>query len=622
MNKKDIIFGIILGLIITFSACTKKEDKTSYLTAELTLAEAIMYTYPDSALHILEKMKKPSYTQKSEYALWALLTTHAKYKNFIKQSDSLVNIAYDYFQEIKDEKRMALALYLKGGICYENNDEEKAQDFFLKAGNYAEKMDNPILCHLIYSKLGNIYAYSSIKEYALPTLDKAYKYALKTKNSQYIISSSIFLGRAYTIQEDYKNAINSYQRAIEIAKKNQDKLQIMYASNEISDIYFKIKDYKQALFYSKQARKTDEKKKMQGQIFLIHGKIYYEMGKMDSAYHYLNKLLSFETYIHTVTDAYYILYELSKKEHKYQNAIIYSDKLIMGLDSIHRLDKSRNLAEMQEKYNQQKVINEKNQLKLEKDINTRNALIVLVSLLGIIAVLIYIYQRKLMIKERVLQKKEEEIRLNTIKINENEILIKRNRLRMEELRAQIAANIGMKEQLEEFNRTYSEIKRQNEGLTEENQILQKNIDKYSSSLMAQSEELKKLNEIAIESQHLHDRERILCNQLVIKTKPLYEIITAPKYIEDMQWENIVECINMIFDNFTVRLVKKIPTLTEYDLHLCCLIKIGLDNSSIATLLGISPSSVSKQKFRIKERISRQSDTKSENFALDLWIWDF
>ena len=622
MNKKDIVFGTLLGLIITISACTKKEDKTPYLSAELALAEAVMYAYPDSALHILQRMQVPPPAQELEYATWALLTTHAKYKNFIKQSDSLVNIAYDYFQEIKDEKRMALALYLKGGICYENDDEEKAQDFFLKAGNYAEKIDNPILCYLIYSKLGNIYAYSSIKEYALPTLDKAYKYSLKTKNPRYIISSSIFLGRAYTIQEDYEKAINSYQRAIEFAKKNQDKLQIMYASNEISGIYIKIKDYKQALFYSKLARETDEKKKMQGQIFLIHGKIYYEMGKMDSAYHYLNKLLSFETYIHTITDAYYILYELSKKEQKYKNAIAYSDKLIAGLDSIYGLDKSRNLAEMQAKYDQQKVINEKNQLKLEKDINTRNALIVLVLLIGIIAVVIYIYQRKLMIKERALQKKEEEIRINTIKINENGILIKRNLLRMEELMKQIAANKDMQEQLEEFNKTYSEIQLQNEELTEENQMLQKNIDKYSSSLIAQSEELKKLNEIAEESQRLHNRERILCSQLVMKTQILHEIITAPHYIEDQDWRDIVESINMIFDNFTIRLSEKIPTLTEYDLHLCCLIKIGMDNTNIAILLGISPASVSKQKFRIKERIMRQSDAKWESSTLDPWIWDF
>lgn len=622
MNKKDIVFGTLLGLIITISACTKKEDKTPYLSAELALAEAVMYAYPDSALHILQRMQVPPPAQELEYATWALLTTHAKYKNFIKQSDSLVNIAYDYFLKNKDEEHTAVALYLKGGICNENDNDIQAQKYFLKAANYAVTTENYNLCYLIYSKLGNIYAYSSIKGYTSITLNKAYQYALKTNNPEYIISSLISLGRAYTVEEDAKNAISSYLRAIEIAKKNQNKTKIMYASNEIAYFYLKNQDYQNALFYAKQAQETDYEKKMQGQIFLMLGKIYYEMGKTDSAYHYLNELISFETYIRTLTDAYYLLYELSKKEQKYKNAIAYSDKLIAGLDSIHRLDKSRNLAEMQAKYDQQKIINEKNQLKLEKDKNTRNALIILALLLSIIAILIYIYQRKLMIKERALQKKEEEIRINTIKINENGILIKRNLLRMEELMKQIAANKDMQEQLEEFNKTYSEIQLQNEELTEENQMLQKNIDKYSSSLMAQSEELKKLNEIAEESQRLHNRERILCSQLVMKTQILHEIITAPHYIEDQDWRDIVESINMIFDNFTIRLSEKIPTLTEYDLHLCCLIKIGMDNTNIAILLGISPASVSKQKFRIKERIMRQSDAKWESSTLDPWIWDF
>lgn len=621
MNKKDIVFGTLLGLIITISACTKKEDKTPSLSAELALAEAVMYAYPDSALHILQRMQVPPPAQELEYATWALLMANARYKNYIEQSDSLVNIAYDYFRDKNNDLRKALALYLKG--CFLNeNESAKAQKFFLEAAECAEKANDDTLCFLIYCNLGNIYIFRSMNEYAISAFNKAHHYALKTKNPNYLITSLIYLGRTNFKQERYNHSIECYKEAIKIGEEINNRTKITVASNELASIYLTIKDCEQALYYTKQAFNNDDNKQVKGQIYLMFGKIYSEMGKSDSAYHYLNELLYTETYIRTVMDAYYTLYELSKKEQKYKNAIAYSDTLITGLDSIYRLNRSRDLAEIQAKYDQQKVINEKNQLKLEKDINTRNALIVLVLLIGIIAVVIYIYQRKLMIKERALQKKEEEIRINTIKINENGILIKRNLLRMEELMKQIAANKDMQEQLEEFNKTYSEIQLQNEELTEENQMLQKNIDKYSSSLIAQSEELKKLNEIAEESQRLHNRERILCSQLVMKTQILHEIITAPHYIEDRDWRDIVESIDMIFDNFTIRLSEKIPTLTEYDLHLCCLIKIGMDNTNIAILLGISPASVSKQKFRIKERIMRQSDAKWESSTLDPWIWDF
>ena len=90
-----------------------------------------------------------------------------------------------------------------------------------------------------------------------------------------------------------------------------------------------------------------------------------------------------------------------------------------GLDSLYSSHRNQELAEMQEKYNQQKIINEKNQLKIEKDENTRYALIALILLICVIATLIYIYQRKLMKKERIIQKKEEDLRRNTIKLSEN-----------------------------------------------------------------------------------------------------------------------------------------------------------------------------------------------------------
>lgn len=97
---------------------------------ELVQAEAIMYEHPDSALHILQEMQIPATSQELEHATWALLMTQAKYKNYIKQSDSLVNIAYSYFMKREDMQRKALVLYSKGGILYENKNIEEAQKFF------------------------------------------------------------------------------------------------------------------------------------------------------------------------------------------------------------------------------------------------------------------------------------------------------------------------------------------------------------------------------------------------------------------------------------------------------------------------------------------------------------
>lgn len=103
-------------------------------------------------------------------------------------------------------------------------------------------------------------------------------------------------------------------------------------------------------------------------------------------------------------------------------------------------------------------MNEKNQLKIENNTIIRNVLIILVVVFCLIAILIYIYQRKLIRKEHIIQRHEEEIQLNTLKRQENERIISRNQSRMKELAEQMEANKDAQEQLEEQKNVLSEIK--------------------------------------------------------------------------------------------------------------------------------------------------------------------
>ena len=621
---KNIHFETIIAvsvIFLFFAACSSKEHSSVSL-AELIQAETVMYEYPDSALHILQNMKMPDAAQKLEHATWALLMTQAKYKMYIEQNDSLANIAYNYFMKQEDAQRKALVLYLKGEIFHDNRNIEEAQNSLLRATTYAEKTNDYQLCHLIYAELGCIYILRFYKEYAIEAFNKSYQYALQSQNCKYIIASLIYLGRTYGQLERFNQSIEYYQKAIEIAKEKHITRSVAIASNELAGIYIEIKDYKKALYYSKQAINSSNIGVSKGQINLVIGNIYREIGPIDSAYYYLNQVVGHKASVNTVNAAYHALYELSKREKKYQEAIFYNDKFLNGFDSIFDSHKEQELAEMQEKYNQQKLINEKNQLKIEKDKNTRNALIILIVLICVIAILIYNYQHKLMRKERIIQKKDEGIRQSMMQISENEIVIKHNQSMMQELTTQIEANKDMQEQLEELNRTYAEIQQQNEALAHENHTLQRNIEQYSTSLNAQSEELKRLNELTEENQYLHDRERILSKQLIKSTKILNNLTTKPKYIDTMQWKDIEEATNSIFDNFTERLLKRFPALTEYEIHLCCLIKLNMSNTNMAIALGISSASVSKQKYRLKERIVQQCAAFKQNQTLDLWVWNF
>ncbi|MCD8080995.1 MAG: tetratricopeptide repeat protein, partial [Bacteroides sp.] len=87
--------GLLLFLYTFLFSCTHKQDQT--LLPELILAESMMYQCPDSAQLILEQMDVPFPSDPLQHVTWSLLLTQARYKNYVTQdSDSLINIAYDY----------------------------------------------------------------------------------------------------------------------------------------------------------------------------------------------------------------------------------------------------------------------------------------------------------------------------------------------------------------------------------------------------------------------------------------------------------------------------------------------------------------------------------------------
>ena len=125
---KNPLYLLIAMLLLT-TGCNRPTPTT--LCNELLRAEELMYPAPDSALHILQGMTPPA--DELNRATWALFLTQAKYKCDVMQSDSLVNVAYDFFMKGDNAQRKALALYLKGGLLNDNNQYEKGLGFFIVA---------------------------------------------------------------------------------------------------------------------------------------------------------------------------------------------------------------------------------------------------------------------------------------------------------------------------------------------------------------------------------------------------------------------------------------------------------------------------------------------------------
>lgn len=615
---KNALNILLLLFLVYLLACTNRQ--TAELLPELTRAESLMYDHPDSALSLLENMNPPSPSNKLQNATWSLLLVQARDKNYIKHtSDSLINVAYDYFMKQEDPNRRALVLNYKGRVNEDLGEVEKATEFYLRAADEVKKTEDYRLGYLINSNLGMIYAYRDIYNESLLSMLKAHELAEQSQDSFYIAFSLIHLGRIYAMTEQWDKSIYSYEQAIVVAEQIKYKYDRSLGSalSELGEIYRSIGKPEVALMYLKRAESDKlENGRELSQTYLVLGYIYRDLGKNDSAYYYLNKVLTTNN-VYTKADAYHYLYLINKETHNYEKAIEYNNYYWQCRDSVDQINRSHVIDEIQAKYNYEMLKNEKIVLELEKSQLFKSSLFILSLLLLTIIILVYVYQRRLLTKERTIQKNKDLLRQYTRQLRENDLTIRKNQERIEDLSVEMSNHVDLEESVKEQSLEIESLHNQNKGLLGANKRLQENIDQFTQSLQQKDSELEDYKKLTDENICLRDREKFLCDQLIKRTPLLKELRLSPKYIKTQgEWEGIIEAVDILYDNYTVRLREQFLSLTESDFQICCLIKLHLNNSTIATLTGISPASVTKRKQRMKERMGLDLDEKE---SLDMWL---
>ena len=543
---KQIIYAvIILHSILINSGCNgnKTADK---LMPELEQAEKVMFDHPDSSLHILESMEIPSSrTDKENHALWCLLTSQAKVKQLMKiSSDSLVRIAYDYYKPTNNARRKAMSALYMGNINYNLGHIEEAMKYYLEGKSEVEKTEDYKTGYLIMSSLGKLYLYRNLTDYALESCTKAYDYAVRDSNLRYQMGALQYLARCYCISNKLPKAIESYQRcsaiAAELGLKNTDYYYDI--QREIALVYTNSHKIEKSLSILQSFP-------IEYRPFSLIGKNYFHLGKLDSAFYYLNKALNTDN-IYTKASIYEYLYRLSENPKYNQYLKTYCDSLLFYNDSIIAIDKGKQIIAYKEKYNNEKLITEKQKLELEKANITYWWMftVVIVLLLGIL--LIYIYLRKRI----TIQKKEEELTSLALQLHQKELEVEKNESYIVELQSQFAENNKKKELYIEQIEALKNLKKENERLSLEKNMLHEKIASYSIS----SHELSNVKTLSDRLLLLEKREKELCSLLLTQIPFLRNLHLKPVYLNDTELSDICQVTDNIFHNFTVSIRRNAP----------------------------------------------------------------
>ena len=629
-NRLRIFMSKLLYILIACTAllniqCSGNGKEKSPLP-ELVHAESVMFDHPDSALHILEAMPMPSARwDKENHALWCLLVTQAQYKQVMKiPSDSLVRIAYDYYKPTDNARRKAMSALYMGDINYELRNIEEAMQYYLegKTVQYylegkteVEKTDDYKTGYLVMISLCKLYLYRDFADYALEACRKAYDYAVKDSNKRYQLASLKFLARCYCISDSLSKAIDTYHKCSELTLELELENYYYDIQSEIALVYKNKGDIEKSLEIIKSFP-------IKYQPALLTGKNYYLLGQQDSAYIYLNEAL--KTYnIYTKASAYEYLYKLgdTPKYRKYLKT--YCDSLLFYNDSIIAIDKGKEIIAYKEKYDHQKLITEQQRLKLEKADAQRMLFIITICLIIVIAIVAYLYQKRLVRKETTIRKQSEQLQDFMLQLHEYETRLMQNNRYMDELQEQISCQVVNAEDIESYREQIDSLQSENSRLSENINTLQQHIAEYTSKLDKARRDTEKFRSISEENLNLKQRERMLADYVVDNDSLVKELREKCRVLDDMEWETLEQMCESTYGNFVSRLQSICPTLTKQELHLCILIKLRFSNSQMSEIFGVSVSSVSQKKFRLKKHLSDSLEGGlPEDMTLDRWVAEF
>lgn len=179
MRMKTIIISLVA--ICFFASCNKQKNKI-YANLERIDSLCLAEDY-ETADSLLSEIKTNNLKNDGDKALYYLLKAQTDFAvDKSTANDSLITFSVNFYEYMKDNKKLARAYYYKGIYLYYNGKIEEAIMFIKKAENTVKKAENYRLRYLIYANLSYLNSAVGANRMALDYAQKALAYAAKQNN--------------------------------------------------------------------------------------------------------------------------------------------------------------------------------------------------------------------------------------------------------------------------------------------------------------------------------------------------------------------------------------------------------------------------------------------------------
>ena len=486
--KTQILKATLLAFIIFFSC-----HQVSQQHPILEQAEKVMSEHPDSALFLLEQVAAPEKMPERDYATWCLLITEARDKNYIEHtSDSLINVAIQYFEKKKDINRLAEAYYCQGRVLSELSVSEEALTAYLKAKELVRETSDRDLEARINNHLGTLYWENRKFKESLVCYQKSYRNYKICRDTIGIINTMQNIGECMRESGQLDSAYHYLDGALKLARQGGITSYTAYLLSSLGNIYTEKKLYEKALAYKKASLNYSEKRNTIYSCYYSIGKLYGNLHKLDSALLFAEMALA-STDLYVECGANWLIYTLYVKKQDYKKACTYNERYLLLRDSIEQVYQPQKLAKVEALYNKERLISKQNQQM--HTARSRQDFLLICFLcaclaIGIVYVIMFqiISKHKLRNKEiqKLLQKNESLLLSDKQEMEKKDIALQTIQKQLEENHLLIDSLTETIQTLENDNLSQLEIYKQQQ---EEANIEQSKLLKEKETILKQKEEL-------------------------------------------------------------------------------------------------------------------------------------
>jgi two-component system, NarL family, sensor kinase len=337
------------------------------------------------------------------------------------------NKALDIYKELGDKLGLS-SCYNNMGVTYINNGNNSlALDNLLKSLKIFEDIKYKAGLGNCNLNIGIIYTNEKDYSKALNYVEKALQIFDELKNKAGISTCYNILGSIYFKQGNNIKAHEYYKQALKISDEMQDDVSKADILNNIGDAYMNLGDYSEALECFYKALKLDEKSGNKiNKLFLFNNiaNTNLKLKRYDEALEYALKSLKSakeQNKLVIENDGYRILKETYKLKGIYQKAMEYADLYYSTADSLYNSNKTKQIFEIQNKYESEKKENEILLLSKSKEVQDlklrKNKIIIYALSFGSVLFLIFILIVSNLYRQRQFRKK---MFIKTIETEEHE----------------------------------------------------------------------------------------------------------------------------------------------------------------------------------------------------------